>query len=542
LVGELERARTALAGKPQEPYYIALAVTDRQTWSLAARDGTLQMLDTDRARALDVDVRVGSPALDSSRPLRGFSSFEGSSRQATALPWTDAPGTEAVVRHAVWRELDRQARGAAERFVMVKAERNVKVEEEVQAPDFEPRTGVQERSPPQELTVDLARWEPILVELSAQLDREEFVHTNGVDLRVERRTTTFVDTEGARLVHGITLARLSLAVSTTAPDGDEISVYRAFDVHDPQRFPQPEALQAWARDATAHLRALRDAPRATPFEGPVLLEGRATAVFFHEVFGHRVEGHRQKREAEGRTFAAKVGEPILPPFLDVVDDPTIASWKGTDLNGHYRYDDEGVRAQRAVLVEDGLFRGFLMSRSPLPDVPSSNGHGRRMPGNAPVARMGNTIIEASQTVAPARLRAMLLEEVKKQGLPYGYIVKDIDGGFTLTGRVMPNAFNVRANTVVRVWADGRPDELVRGLDLVGTPLVAFRNIVAASDRTDVFNGSCGAESGWVPVSAVAPDILVRRLEFQLKEKGQERPPLLEKPDKPDGSADAGGGR
>jgi chemotaxis protein histidine kinase CheA len=97
--------------------------------------------------------------------------------------------------------------------------------------------------------------------------------------------------------------------------------------------------------------------------------------------------------------------------------------------------------------------------------------------------------------------------------------------------------DVRASTTWRVYADGRPDELVRGIDLVGTPLVAFDNLIAAGDDPMVFNGTCGAESGWVPVSAVAPSILFRRLEFQLKEKGQDRPPLLAKPGLPeDGSS------
>jgi hypothetical protein len=135
---------------------------------------------------------------------------------------------------------------------------------------------------------------------------------------------------------------------------------------------------------------------------------------------------------------------------------------------------------------------------------------------------------------------MLIGQIRSQGLEYGYIVEEINGGFTLTGRMMPNAFNVRVNASWRVYADGRPDELVRGIDLVGTPLVAFDSILGTDDAYQVFNGTCGAESGWVPVSAVAPGMLFRRLEFQLKEKGQERPPLLPKPVlATDGAAEGG---
>lgn len=365
--------------------------------------------------------------------------------------------------------------------------------------------------------------------MSARLERSFAVHRSAVTLEADRVVRTFVDTEGTRLSHGRRHARISLALASTAPDGDEVSVFRSEDVHALDRLPEPAALDAWADDAVAELEALVNAPRGEPYSGPVLLEGKAAAVFFHEVLGHRVEGHRQKREDEGKTFAEQVGEVVLPRWLDVYDDPTVASMAGEDLNGYYAYDDEGVPAQRADIVDDGVFVGFLMGRSPIAQDPHSNGHGRRSTGHAAEARMGNTIVEARRAVPRAKLREQLLAAVKAQGLPYGYVVDEIEGGFTMTGRVTPNAFNVRASTTWRVWADGRPDELVRGIDLVGTPLVAFHNLVAAGDDPQVFNGTCGSDSGWVPVSGVAPSLLFRRLEFQLKEKGQDRPPLLVKP-------------
>ena len=131
------------------------------------------------------------------------------------------------------------------------------------------------------------------------------------------------------------------------------------------------------------------------------------------------------------------------------------------------------------------------------------------------------------------LREKLVQQIRRQGKPYGLIFDDITGGFTFTGRSTPNSFNVSPVTVWRVFADGRPDELVRGVDLIGTPLTTFSRIVAASDQTQVFNGVCGAESGWVPVAAVAPDLLVSEVEVQRKEKDNDRPPLLAPP----GSAD-----
>jgi TldD protein len=537
LANELDKAMEVLQERPDKPHYVAVALEDLHAWTISAKDGTLASNTERTTRVMDVDMRVGTPKVDSTRPLRGFSAMEGSSRRRVLVPFEE--GADDALRHALWQQLDSQYRGGSQRIVMIRAEREVKVEEETVADDFEPRQGQQHSDTPAQVKVDVETWKVALVALANTLDDSDTVFDSSARLSVIRSERTFVDTEGSRIVHGRTHARLSLQVETVADDGDLVSVFRAIDVHDPSSIPPIGELHNWATDAVDHLVALKAAPRGEPYSGPVILQGKATAVFFHEVFGHRVEGHRQKLEYEGKTFAAKVGESILPDFIEVYDDPTLAVWGDVDLNGHYTYDDEGVPAQRAQLVKDGKFTGFLMGRSPLPDVAHSNGHGRRQSGSAPSSRMGNTIVEAHKTVSQAALRKQLLAQIKKQGLDYGYIISDIDGGFTMTGRITPNAFNVRANTTWRVFADGRPDQLIRGIDLVGTPLVAFKSILAASDKVDVFNGMCGAESGWVPVSAVAPGILVERLEFQLKEKGQERPPLLPKPTESDGTADAG---
>jgi predicted Zn-dependent protease len=298
---------------------------------------------------------------------------------------------------------------------------------------------------------------------------------------------------------------------------------------DPANLPDGETLREMAHQVARNLTALRHAPVVDPIATPAILRGRAAAVFFHEILGHRVEGHRQKDEDEGGTLADMVGQRVFPNFLSIYDDPTLARWEAEDLAGHYAIDDEGVRAERVTIVEDGVLKGFLMSRAPIENFAKSNGHGRRQPGEAPVARQGNLIITAKNPVTYEALRARLVAEVKAQGKPFGLIFDDISGGFTLTGRGSPNSYAVQPVTVWRVWPDGRPDELVRGADLIGTPLVTFERILAASDRPAVFNGVCGAESGWVPVAGVAPDILVREIEVQRQEKQSDRPPLLPPP-------------
>jgi predicted Zn-dependent protease len=266
-----------------------------------------------------------------------------------------------------------------------------------------------------------------------------------------------------------------------------------------------------------------------PYTGPAILSGRASGVFFHEIFGHRIEGQRQKNENEGQTFTKRLNQPVLPDFLSVFDDPTMKQSAGIDLNGHYAFDDDGVQAQRVTVVDKGILKNFLLSRAPIAGFEQSNGHGRKSPGYGSVGRQGNLIIESSKTVPEAQLRQMLIEEAKKQGKQFGLLFKDISGGFTTTSRNSPQAFQVTPIMVYRIYIDGRPDELVRGVDLIGTPLTSFSKIVAASDKQEIFNGFCGAESGFIPVAAVAPSILTTQIEVQKKAKSSERPPILTPP-------------
>ncbi|MBV9222752.1 MAG: peptidase U62, partial [Acidobacteriaceae bacterium] len=275
------------------------------------------------------------------------------------------------------------------------------------------------------------------------------------------------------------------------------------------------------------LDALVQAPPVEPMLCPAILSGRASAVFFHEIFGHRIEGHRQKDVSEGQTF--KLGQQVLPPFMNVQSDPTKRSYNGFDLIGYYDFDDEGVKARPVKVVENGILKTFLLSRSPVGEFVHSNAHGRRQPGFEVVSRQSNLIVESSKQVSMSDLRAALIAEIKRQGKPYGLYFEEVSSGYTTTGRGGLQAFTVVPLVVYRVYPDGRPDELVRGADIVGTPLSSFQKILATSDRPEVFNGYCGAESGSVPVSAVSPAILVSEIEIQRKQNAQQKLPVLPPP-------------
>jgi TldD protein len=405
----------------------------------------------------------------------------------------------------------------------------VRVAEEDDSDDFSEEEPAVHVDPPRHTPFDSAAWETRMRELSARFAGYPGVLTANVTMLWQDETRYFVNTEGTRLRHGRGYARIVVSAQGKAEDGMDLGTGATFEAVDPSGLPD-DATLAKAIDRVAEdLEGLLRAPVAGPFVGPAIFSGRAAGVFFHEIFGHRIEGHRQKDESEGQTFTRSVGNPVLPEFLSVTFDPTRRQAAGADLNGWYLYDDEGVKARPVAVVEDGVLKTFLMSRSPIRGFERSNGHGRRQPGYEVVSRQSNLLVESSRTVTEARLREMLIGEVKRQGKPYGLYFQDVTGGFTQTGRGGVQAYKVMPVVVYRVYPDGRPDELVRGADIVGTPLASFAKILATSDRAEVFNGYCGAESGNVPVSAVSPALLVSEIEIEKRATSQSRPPLLPPP-------------
>jgi Predicted Zn-dependent proteases and their inactivated homologs len=346
---------------------------------------------------------------------------------------------------------------------------------------------------------------------------------------LERRY--FLDIEGREIVQNLSYAKIIVSASTMADDGMKLPLYLSYFAYNPSDLPSEEEIIKDAKEVANKLKELRNAPIVNPFTGPALLSGEASGVFFHEIFGHRIEGLRMKNDSDGQTFKKMVGQYVLPADMQVFDDPTLKQYNNKDLNGYYKFDDEGIRAKRVDVVVDGKLNDFLMTRTPLDNHPKSNGHARGAVGLDPVSRQSNLVIETKNSKTEAELRNLLLEEVKRQGKEYGYFFKQVTGGFTFTGKGSINSFNVSPLEVYRVFLDGRPDELVRGVDLIGTPLSMFSNIIYAGGKSEIFTGMCGAESGSIPVTAISPAILVNKVEVQRKPKSQERPPILPLPER-----------
>lgn len=533
---ELDREMSILAKADPPAYFMGYTVTDTKRSEVTGSNGALLNSQENRSRWLEAQVRVGSYDLDNTHRVgNGQPEQPGSFGEAIAVE--DDPG---VLRRAMWRETDMQYRAAAEALIKIKTSREVQIQTaEEHAPDFARETPHVFYGAQATYTLDRKPWEERTRTYTRFFHASPVILNSIATFTAQAQNNYQVSSEGSKLQFGQVRYRLELFIQGKAPDGMDINRYYNFDWTDPAAAPDDKTVLAECGVLQKEMETLVKAPLVEPFAGPAMLTGRASAVFFHEVFGHRAEGFRQKDINEGQTFARKVGEQILPTFLSIVDDPTYAKLGSTVLLGNYPFDDEGTKAERVTLVDKGVLRNFEMSRQPLIGFLTSNGHGRRQVGLPPVSRQGNLIVESTRQVTNDELRKMLVAEVKRQGKTFGLLIDDIAGGFTFTGRGQPQAFQVQPLVVYKVFTDGRPDELVRGVDIVGTPLVSLTKIMATGDKVEVFNGYCGAESGSVPVAAAAPAMLISEMEVQKKQVSTDRPPILPPPAH---DPDARGGR
>ncbi len=510
-------------------YFMAYTITDQQKVSIGAELGALTDDEASHTRLLDVDARVGEYKLDNTHKIRGgFMGFDPSDLMGgmpTPISLSDDPS---AIKQAVWLATDRTFKSAAKKYQRVLTNLKTMVEEEDKADDFSCEKPHVYGEPEARLKLDRKLWANRLRNVSNLARKYPLIYNSGVSLSANAENQYFTNSEGSRIQHGQKYLRIFVQASTKAEDGMELSQYRTFSAASEENLPSEEELKTAFQKVIDQVLALREAPLVEPYSGPAILMNRASGVFFHEIFGHRIEGHRQKDVEEGQTFTKKIGQEVLPDFISVHDNPTMARWGDIELRGYYKYDNEGIPSQDVTLVENGVLKTFLMSRSPVQDFEKSNGHGRREPGRQVVSRMGNTIVYSSKTTSFDELRKMLIDECKKQDKPYGLMFEDITGGFTGTRRAGAQTFKVLPVVVYRIYADGRK-ELVRGVDIVGTPLTSFSKIIYTGDDPDVFNGTCGAESGMVPVSGVSPSILVSEIEVEKRRREQDKPPILSPP-------------
>ncbi len=541
MVGELNRSYKKLKKAEKAPlYFLQYEVFDKSSYWVSSNLGAITDESDSASKELTVDARVGSYTLDNSHEVKGK---ESRSRGANSksigsirIPLND----ENAIKVKIWELTDKAYKEALDKYLKVAMNKQVTAKEEDKSGDFslqkKSEVFYQKVAPVQ---INKAKIKEIIKRLSAKFKKHDFIISSSVGFYSQNINKYIVNSEGSQIVIGNNYISIFLSLGARTKDGMDLSRNKNYNFDNLKDMPSEKQLSDDLDVLIDELEKLTKAKDQEPFTGPAILDNKSAAVFFHEIFGHRIEGHRQKSASEGQTFAKKVGQEIMPSFLSVYDDSSMQYFNGQFLRGYYRYDDEAVKSQRVSLVENGVLKGFLMSRIPIDNFLYSNGHGRRSEGKMAVARQGNLIITSKKETPYSELRKKLIAEIKKSGKPYGLIIKDIAGGFTITQRSLPQSFTILIKYAVKIYPDGRPDEVIRGLNMIGTPLQTFQKIIYTGDDSKVFNGTCGAESGWVPVSAVSPSLLFSEVETEKVKKSNEKPPIL-KPPYFDGQISIGG--
>lgn len=528
---ELDTSMAKLRLEEHEaPYFVSYQLKQLEGHGIVARYGAVMESQPRKEARLHVDVRVGDYAADSSAARNENPFFFAEGDGPTYYASTNAPMEfhPDALRTSLWLLTDQQYKSALSSWLKGKAQA-VYAPEKSETASFtreEPARFVQA---PLAFSFDVVAWEEAARSLSARLAAQPELFDSEVRISADKQTRFLVTSEGTELVTEEALVSLHLQAVTRAEDGELLDNSRSFYAPTAAGLPPLEVVRKAADEMIAELLALRTAPVIDPYTGPAILAPEATGVLFHETVGHRLEGERLHDDQEGRTFKGQVGNRVIPAFLSIVDDPTLEVFEGIPLNGHYLYDDQGVPAQRAGLIEAGVLRSYLLSRKPVEGFERSNGHGRAQGNRTPTARMANLFVTSTKTVSSSRLRQMLIAEARKANKPYALLIKDMTGGNTNTSTYGYQAFKGVPRLVYRIDAKTGKEELVRGVEIVGTPLASINKIVATSDEYGVFNGYCGAESGYVPVSAIAPAALISEIELQRTAKAKERPPILPPP-------------
>lgn len=534
---ELDRSMSKLQLEGEKPpYFISYLLVDRKEFSTRASLGALMDADDEHYRFLNVQVRVGDYTFDNMPAPEDVYSWDEDKQEHDAeygkvpVPLTDEAD---LLRHALWLLTDMRYKWALKQYADKEGQRAREVEEE-RSDDFsrsEPVTYIGDEA---SLAVDRSKWEEKVKRYSALFKKHPEILESAVSFSVEARNDYFASSEGSQIQQGKVSCWLRISASTQASDGMWVKSYRNFFGWTEEDLPSEEVVQGEIEALINEVIALRDASVMEAYVGPALIQSQAAGVFIHETYGHRMESHRLESKVYGETFKDKVGAKIMPAFISLYDDAAIKEYQGEPLNGHYLYDDEGVAARRTELVKDGILVDFLCSRRPIKGFPESNGHGRAMMqsvgyGDVPVARQGNLILETSKPTPFPKLKKLLLKECRKQKKPYGLIFVRSEGGGTITGRGFMEAFESNPVLVYRIDAKTGSQELVRGVKFGGTPLTVLGKIAATGDDPRVFNGFCGAESGFIPVALVSPSILLSEIEIAKEPAGIQKPPILPPP-------------
>lgn len=532
LKSELKSQMTTLQKGEYPPYYMNYRVVDNHTRTIRSAMGAINTVEEEKQLIFLPQIRIGTPEFDNFHATQNGTPTSRFVAPPTILLPKDLQSGLDALKEIMKEEVNNRYKYALISLDRAKASEGVQVENVDKSPDFTKAKAEKYFEPAlkdDKIALDTKLWQAKLKKYSALLAQNKDIIGANSTLTYKIWRKYFVSTEGAEIAENRIYILLSIRGTTMADDGMELPLHNSYFAYSLDELPSEELIIKELKEMSAKLSELKVAPLVQPYTGPALLSGSASGVFFHEIFGHRIEGQKMKSDRDGQTFKNMVGEGVLPTSISVFMDPTMKKYHGNALNGYYIFDDQGVRGERVEIVKNGILKDFLMTRTGLDGFPKSNGHARAEFELDPTSRQSNLIVETNAYKTDAELRKLLIEEAKKQDKEYGFFFKSVTGGFTQTGRTGANSFNVTPLEVYKIYVDGRKDELVRGVDMIGTPLSMFSNIVHAGGEFEIFTGTCGASSGSVPVTAISPTILVNKVELQKKAKPTVTPALLPRP-------------
>ncbi len=524
LESELGRSKDKLRMQGYEPpFYMSQSVQVTELKSVIGTYGSTSLSES-KSVGVRSEVRVGSYGQ------------EGMDYSSLGLPSDSSPH---AIKRALWLASDKAIKGAEESFYKKKVEHISKVKDQEMEgiADFSKEKPSVCFGKDVKLKFDNLILEKLAKRVSKEFDDKDDILDSNVTIKGKKETTYFINTEGTKIIQPSTFYSVIIDAETMTDEGESLGTYNVLNYRTIREMPNEKMMVAFVDEVVKELRDLKKAPKLDPTAVPVILDSDNSGVFWHEVVGHRLEGERQISEHEGQTFKDKVGRKITSDLVTLVDDPTLAKFNDMYLNGHYHHDAEGVPAQKVTLIEKGMLKNYLMSRRPIPGFTNSNGHGRAGGSADPIARMGNTMLIPEKAVPFEKLKEQAKEEVIKQGKDFYLIFRQSQGGLTSTSAYGSfQAFKVIPKLTYKVDVKTGKETLVRPVEVIGTPLNMLDEIVAFGDDPEAWNGQCGAESGWVPVSVISPSMLVKRLEVQNATKsfwgilfGGATPPILPPP-------------
>jgi TldD protein len=565
---EMNRAKTRLALKipnidqPVRPYYVEYRLLDLEVREVVAEYGTLLSSTHTRNRFMDVEARVGSHKLDSSNFVsdEGFRGFIGPTGSVGIDRDYDS------LRQDLWIATDQAFKEAVETYSRKQAYLS-SLARQSDIDDFAKAEPVQLIEPL--VTPDWTNrdWDQEARETSATLRAFSEIHESRVTYYIVYATEYLLTSEGTEIRQNRHFAAIEAGMRTFADDGVPLNHFYATYATRPADLPSVEAVRKGLNVAGTELMSLRAAPTALDYTGPVLFEARAAAPMLAQVLGPAVNGARppisfspvmeQMLSGLGgkSDWVSRIGARVLPSGVNAIDDPGAKEFKGTQLIGGYAVDDEGVRAQKVTLVENGNFKSELMSRRPGPDFDQSNGHGRAAFLNDAKPTMSNLFFSSAETLSAAELKKKFLDSCRAEKLAYCLVVREMDnpaisllhqedfsellasyGGGAGTGDRLPLV-------VYRVYPESGREEMIRGARIIGLNSRGLRNLAGIGNDTFVFNymqsqingfagtalGAFGSAQSGLPASVVAPSLLFEELEVRGARGEAKRLPLLPPP-------------